>query len=754
MSRPAGDRQMSVRDRMGLFQTQTAGAGGGGGGRGAKTPVKVPPSPTNRASTADSAKGFSHAPGSRPYHLPSHCDALFGSLCALREAGLLLDCSLLLHSTTFRVHRLLLAALSGCAQAWLLSAGERLRVAQPVSAAGLQAVVDFAYSGQVGAATEEVQEACRGLGAERLAQLYTGGAGTSQTIPDAANERERSLQVIKDLWERGIACDLVLKTEREESFPVHRVVLAAGGAYFRALLCGGMRESGEGVVMLRGVCGWVLQMLLAFLYSGTLWLSEDTVWELTEAALQYQLQGALSLCQDFLRAHMDVQSCLDVLALAEAYGLQQLGQQAEQFILRNFQRVSAGDKFRDLPADTLEHLLQNDTLSVDSEVAVFRAVLCWVQEDRPARLQYLPRLLQEVRFPLMCGAELQEVQGCRLMTEEALEAVRLLLHSACKPRTPNQVLVLVGGDCVDDDLARRSPSCSLWFARRFLRGEGLIREVEWRPLPPLPPPPRLRHCVCVLHNRLYVLGGRKYYGARDILQSALRFDPAQEKWERLADMLSARDYFAAVCLRGKVYALGGNRDDSHYLDSVEVYTPEDNTWRCVHPLATPVCGHAAAVLNGCIYISGGCDSGLRCLPSLWRYNPEQGCTDLAPMRAGPGRAGHAMQAVGGLLCVAGGVQPVWGGFRDQLQCEAYDPALDAWTPLPCLPRPHLSPASALLGEELYLLGGSSADSARDTPWVHRYNSRTCRWDRLGAMPRPYSDLAACTLQLPGGCFSQ
>ncbi|KAG7462154.1 hypothetical protein MATL_G00199960 [Megalops atlanticus] len=668
---------------------------------------------------ADSATGLSHAPGSRPYHLPSHCDALFSSLRGLREAGLLLDYSLLLHGSALRVHRLLLAALSGRAQAWLLCAGERLRVAPPVSAAGLQAVVHFAYSGQVGGAAGEAQEACRRLGAERLAQLYAEGAGTSQTIPDAANERERSLQVIKELWERGIACDLVLKTERGESFPVHRVVLAAGGAYFRALLCGGMRESGEAAVMLRGVSGWVLQALLAFLYSGTLWLSEDSVWELTEAALQFQLQGALSLCQDFLRAHMDVQSCLDVLALAEAYGLQQLGQQAEQFILTNFQRVYAGDKFRDLPADTLERLLQNDTLSVDSEMAVFRAVLCWVEEDRPARLQYLPGLLQEVRFPLMCGAELQEVQECRLMTQEALEAVRLLLHSTCKPRTPNQVLVLVGGDCVDDDFARRTPSCSLWFARRFLQGEG-----------------------------------RKYYGARDILRSALRFDPAQQKWDRLADMQSPRDYFAAVCLRGKVYALGGNRDDSHYLDSVEVYTPEDNTWRCVHPLARPVCGHAVAVLNGCIFVSGGCDSGLRCLASLWRYDPEQGCTGLAPMRAGRGRAGHAMQAVGGVLCVAGGVQPVWGGFRDQLQCEAYDPALDTWTPLPCLPRPHLCPASALLGEELYLLGGSSADSARDTPWVHRYDPHACCWHRLGAMPRPYSDLAACALQLPGGCFSQ
>ncbi len=44
-------------------------------------------------------------------------------------------------------------------------------------------------------------------------------------------------------------------------------------------------------------------------------------------------------------------------------------------------------------------------------------------------------------------------------------------------------------------------------------------------------------------------------------------------------MQRQRDYFSAVCLDGKVFALGGNCDDSHYLDAVEYYTPEENTWR-------------------------------------------------------------------------------------------------------------------------------------------------------------------------------
>lgn len=170
--------------------------------------------------------------------------------------------------------------------------------------------------------------------------------------------------------------------------------------------------------------------------------------------------------------------------------------------------------------------------------------------------------------------------------------------------------------------------------------------------------------------------------------------------------------------------------------------------RLAHPLDTPICGHAAAILDGEIFISGGCDPHLHCLPSLWHYDPVFGCSNRAPMASGTGRAGHVMLAAGNQLVVAGGLQPLQVGFGDQLQCEAYDVVQNCWVLLPPLPRPHLSPAATSLDGMLYVLGGSSSDSGYDTPWVYRYNPEDKFWDKLGTLPRPYADLAACILQLP------
>lgn len=468
----------------------------------------------------------------RPFVLSTHCDALFTSLQGFKAEGLLLDCSLKLLGDSHKAHRLVLAAVSQKAEAWLLSGEAGLKEVEldgeRMTPAGLKAVLDFSYSGEVDRGEpDEVLEACRELEAQRLEQLCAG-----DVLLNGSRERERSLQVIRTLWEGNVGCDVIIQTDSGDRFPAHRVILAAGADYFRALFCGGLRESGEDVVLLRSVASWVLRHLLDFIYSGQLKLSCRNVWDLTEAASQFQLQGALSLCLIFLQDNMDETSCLDVLALAEAYSLEDLGERAEDYVLAHFQRVSEGEKFRDLPCIQLQRLLERDTLNADSELHVFRAVVNWVEEDKDQRLPHLSRLMQSIRFPLMRLEELKEVQNCKLLVRSsggktALGIVNNLLHSDrrtsdCKPRTPNQVLVLVGGDCVNENFERREPNLCLWFARRFVRGEGLIRTIEWRPLASLHEPPRFRHSVCVLNNTLYILGGRKYYGALDILKSALR----------------------------------------------------------------------------------------------------------------------------------------------------------------------------------------------------------------------------------------
>uniref|UniRef100_A0A8C9X894 Uncharacterized protein n=1 Tax=Sander lucioperca TaxID=283035 RepID=A0A8C9X894_SANLU len=125
-----------------------------------------------------------------------------------------------------------------------------------------------------------------------------------------------------------------------------------------------------------------------------------------------------------------------------------------------------------------------------------------------------------------------------------------------------------------------------------------------------------------------------------------------------------------------------------------------------------------------------------------KNEPTLNYREVAPMTVGTGRAGHIMLALGRGLVVAGGLQPLWMGFGDQLFCELYNTTHDSWSSIPALPRPHLSPGATVLGGRLYVVGGSSAntDTSRDNKGVHRYDPMEGCWENLGSMPHPYTNL--------------
>ncbi|KAK5606736.1 hypothetical protein CRENBAI_016081 [Crenichthys baileyi] len=65
------------------------------------------------------------------------------------------------------------------------------------------------------------------------------------------------------------------------------------------------------------------------------------MWELTNALQQFKLKGAIPLCTDFLQDRMDESTCLGILVLAKTYGLVQLGQAADEYVLAHFKHISA-----------------------------------------------------------------------------------------------------------------------------------------------------------------------------------------------------------------------------------------------------------------------------------------------------------------------------------------------------------------------------------------------------------------------------
>lgn len=295
----------------------------------------------------------------------------------------------------------------------------------------------------------------------------------------------------------------------------------------------GMKESHQPSVTLPFLLASELEVLVRCSYSGALPLSWKSVFELTSTSLQLQYQPALSLCLSFLHQEINPHSCLDVASFAEAYEMTPLLELADDFALRQFQKVASTSKFKDLPARKLLNYLNSRSLCVSSELVVFRAVAAWIQAKPKIRWRLAKELMKTIHFPLMTFKEFKEVKSLNMWSLHCLKELfdtvfedfcsnETTPQSQCRVYLPKDSLVLVGGDLISEDLSSRSISRDLWFGNSIQNHTGIVRAVEWRKLGELPETARFSHEVAVLNGQLYVMGGKKYYGISDTLNSVYR----------------------------------------------------------------------------------------------------------------------------------------------------------------------------------------------------------------------------------------
>ncbi|XP_020742946.2 kelch-like protein 33 isoform X2 [Odocoileus virginianus] len=629
-----------------------------------------------------------------------HPSQFFAEAQRLREQRLLLDEEVSVGGRAYGVHRVILAAVSSLFRGRLLGGrGPQPPLSLDVTPGAWQAVLTFAYEGVLGPAPrEDVLIAAEALGAPRVkaaAQWGRQGAGSGledEKQPSQAEELRENLRSIELLYQEGIGCDLELEAGGCR-LRVHRAALACGSEFFGAMLLSGMRESQGTEVSLHTISAQDLRLLVSFAYSGVVRAKWPGLLRAAQAALQYQSSSCLALCQKALARGLSPARCLALIPMAEAPGLERLWSKARHYLLSHLPAAALCSTFPTLPAACLAELLDSDELHLQEEFEAFVAARRWLAANPDTQESEAKALLRCVRFGRMSTRELRRVRAAGLPPPLSPDLLHQLMVEAAVPgqerrREPDQALVVIGGDGLRSDMAARQPSRGVWWARAFRCGIGLVRTVEWGRLPALPAPGRFRHGAASLAGSvLYVCGGQDFYSHSNTLASTLRPAP---------------------------------------------------------PLPAPRFAHAAAVLEGQLYVSGGCSETGQYQASLLHYDPklEKPATLLSPM--GVPRAGHVMAALGGRLYVAGGL----GQTGDLLSFEAYDPSTGSWTHLPPLPSPHVGAAGAVLQGELLVLGGYSHRTYAPSHLIHAYCPGLGRWLCLGTLPRPRAEMPACILTLP------
>ncbi|TKB60195.1 MAG: hypothetical protein E8D48_13735 [Nitrospira sp.] len=87
------------------------------------------------------------------------------------------------------------------------------------------------------------------------------------------------------------------------------------------------------------------------------------------------------------------------------------------------------------------------------------------------------------------------------------------------------------------------------------------------------------------------------------------YDPATDRWRRVADLPTARSGITAAVVEGKIYVFGGEGAAGTFNEN-EAYDPVRDIWQRLTPIPTAHHGLGSAVVQGRIYmISGGPSPG-------------------------------------------------------------------------------------------------------------------------------------------------
>lgn len=226
--------------------------------------------------------------------------------------------------------------------------------------------------------------------------------------------------------------------------------------------------------------------------------------------------------------------------------------------------------------------------------------------------------------------------------------------------------------------------------------------------------------------------------------------PDSMSWADAAPLPKPLGYGATATLPQGMMLIGGSNADGAVADCY-MLTYENGQVKCRRLPSLPVTltGHAAAVMNGKVYVQGGSlavgeqDAENR----MWIFDPATETWSEGATMPARGRFLQQMAAAGDTLYVLGGIGIVPGEngrmVREMLtEAWSYSDSI-GWRQLSCLPRfCAAAPTPApVIGGCIYLFGGDDATVKGFTPQNHPgfhnaglcYNPVSDEWKEIGTV---------------------
>eukprot|EP00058_Branchiostoma_floridae_P014355 XP_002599843.1 hypothetical protein BRAFLDRAFT_95533 [Branchiostoma floridae] len=356
-------------------------------------------------------------------------------------------------------------------------------------------------------------------------------------------------------------------------FPCHRAVLASCSPYFRGMFTSGYAEAKQERTSIQDVSPVAMATILDYAYTGRLQMEPDQVDFVCKEAVEY------------MKNHLDVSNCADVLMYADMLGDLDLVEYSGRYIASRFNKVVLQPSFLQLPLALLQSLLTRDDLLTNSEDDVVQAALRWVEFDQDERLRHLPNLCRSFRHSFLSSNQLVDLEKKCPSSDIKLVYSDRTTRRLGQARTEMQIFLR-------DDSTKSAPC--------YNPSTGELYTMN------MPDDSVGYSMVVTPRDDLYVAGGvvncqkipHDFKGCKK-LKTFYEYNHLLNTWEQRCDMISPRVRCGLVHMKGYIYAIGG--DDAK--KTVERYDPSRDEWTTIPPLPHPMSMYFSSVaLRDSVYV--------------------------------------------------------------------------------------------------------------------------------------------------------
>lgn len=170
-------------------------------------------------------------------------------------------------------------------------------------------------------------------------------------------EPQRGIEMIeffRKQREREKFCDVILHVQGKQ-FYAHRMVLAAGSAYFDSMFKSKktIREN----LAISCQDPEIFKAFLNYFYTGSISLKKENVGELIRLSHHFLVGKLKAYCADFLERYLDAANALHVKQISEKFQLPSLTKSAMTFIQTNLAEVINHEVMMDLPPKQIEQFV-------------------------------------------------------------------------------------------------------------------------------------------------------------------------------------------------------------------------------------------------------------------------------------------------------------------------------------------------------------------------------------------------------------